>query len=393
LSVILYPAKSPAIQSVANWMAQRPQAGAIYRAGDLPHARRLAALSRPMLLVVDGAEDPAVIEFVFDFKTCYPIARILYLAEGTVPPDLEIHGQVDVLQLPLQEAAASAMLDALLDPRDLPERTAYRAVLAQVTLLDVLQIKVFAGASCTLSIIGGRGESGTLVMDRGSLCHAAARRKQGLEAFYDILFWPGGTIEEGPSPEPLPSTIQQDTPGLLLEAARRLDERRRAPAPLVHPGDQDTSPIRHEINGRTIHLGDAAEERLDDLPALPKFLVVDDNPMILRYADEVLARHWPDHAVITVQTAREAAACVQEFRPRLVLLDLMLPDGSGETVARQMKDDPALHHIPIIMISGRVEELRDLVRTCPNVVATLAKPFSPNQLVETVRAAEAFLAG
>lgn len=390
MSAILYPVKSDSIQQIAGWMAGLPETGAVYRAGDLPHARRLAALSRPSLLVVDGtAGDAQVIEFVFDFKTCYPVARILFLVRGEVPPDLAAHGQVDVLPLPLQEAETRKALVALLDPHSLPERTAYRAVLEQVTLLDVLQIKVFSGSTCALSIIGGRGESGTIVLERGSVCHAASRRKTGLAAFYDILFWPGGTIEEIPVADPLPRSIDGDTPSLLMDAAQRLDERRRAPA--LPPGEQDTSPIRHDVNGRTVHLGDAAEERLDELPALPKFLVVDDNPMILRYADEVLARHWPDHAVITVQTAGEALACAQEFRPRLIVLDLMLPDGTGDGVARKMRDDLDLTHIPIVMISGRVDELRDVVRECPNVVATLAKPFTPNQLIETVRAAEAFL--
>ena len=390
MSAILYPAKSQAIQQIAGWLGAIPDGGAIYRAGDLPHARRLAALSRPTLLVVDGsAADPHVIEFIFDFKTCYPISRLLFLAPGTVPPDLAMHGHVDVLPLPLQEQEAQQVLKAVLDPRSLPERTFYRALLQEVTLLDVLQVKVFAASTCTLSIIGGRGENGTIVLERGTVCHATCRRKTGLAAFYDILFWPGGSIEENPLAEPPPRSIQVDTPSLLMEAAQRLDERRK-----LHrhdASDQETSLIRHDINGRTVHLGDSAEDRLDELPSLPKFLVVDDNPMILRYADEVLARHWPDHAIITVQTASEALACILEFKPRLVILDLMLPDDSGGGVARKMRDDPDMNHIPVIMISGSIEELRDLARECPNVVATLAKPFSPNQLIESARAAEAFL--
>lgn len=391
MSVILYPAKSPAIQQISEWLGKRPEAGALYRAGDLPHARRLAALSRPSLLVIDGSQsDAATLDFIFDFKTCYPVAHILFLTSGEIPPDLLVQGQVDLLPLPLPTDRCQELLDRLLDPRRHPERTAYRAVLEQVTLLDVLQIKVFSSATCTLSVIGGRGERGLLLLDRGHLCHAASRRKSGLAAFYDILFWPGGTIEEGPVHDPIPHSIEADTPSLLMEAAQKLDERHKSPHP--PPAEQDTSPIRHDVNGRTVHLGESAEERLEELPTLPKLLVVDDNPMILRYADEVLARHWPDHAVISVQSGSEALACAREYLPRIILLDLVLPDLRGDVLARQMLEEAELRHIPLIMISGKLDELRHVARSCPNVVATLAKPFTPNQLIETVRAAESFIA-
>jgi CheY-like chemotaxis protein len=392
LSVILYPAKSAPIQTVAEIFGAIPESGALYRASDVAHARRLAALCRPYLLVVEASDDPAVLELAVDFRTCYPVARILVLLPPDSPAGLACllqMPQVSVLHLPLETKAAAEVIGELLRQGATPELATYRASLDQVTLLDVLQIKVFSAASTALMIIGGRGESGAILLERGSICHASSRRKSGLEAFYEILFWPGGSIEEAPLPEEVPRTITTDTPSLLLETAQRMDQ--RGVGPRLNETLLDTSPIRHDVNGRTVHLGDAAEEHLDQLVLLPKFLVVDDNPMILRYADDVLARHWPDHAVITVQTAAEALSCVLEFRPRLIVLDLVLPDGRGDGVARKLRDDPDHNTIPIIMISGRVEDLRDIARECPNVVATLAKPFTPNQLIETVRAAESFI--
>jgi CheY-like chemotaxis protein len=295
---------------------------------------------------------------------------------------------VAVLPMPFDSKQAGGVLERVL-AQGAATLASYRAVLDEVTLLDVLQIKVFSGSSATLNVIGGRGENGAIFLDRGSICHATARRKGGLDAFHDILSWPCGSIEQGPLPEQPLRTITVDTPTLLMEAARRMDEQRNridSTDPL-----NDTAPIRHDVNGRTVHLGDEAEERLELLHQLPKFLVVDDNPMILRYADEVLARHWTDHAIITVQTVAEARACILEFRPRILVLDLVLPDGSGEDLARELTDHEATASMPIIMISGRIDDLRDIARECPNVVATLAKPFAPNQFIEAVRAAESFV--
>lgn len=390
LSVILFPAHSPVIQETIAFLSALPSAGAIYRANDLAHARRLTALCRPQLLIWDGSHAPdAAVEFIFDFKTCFPLAHTIFITHQEVPPEFLGQPQLHLVAPPLRAELFTELLDRALNPGRQAERMAYRAVLDQITLLDVLQIKVYSGASCILSIIGGRGEYGLLVLEKGQLCHATAGRKSGLDAFEQILFWPGGTITEMPFPGTIERTITTDTPSLLMEAARRLDER-RATAPAA-PVEADTSALRHEVNGRTFYLEDATDERIDQLPRMPKILIADDNPMMLRYADEVLARHWPDHAIVTVSSGAEALQAAREYIPRLMILDLVLPDLSGEHVARQMLENPALRPIPIILISGRIEDLRVAARDCPNVVATLNKPFLPAQLIETVRGAESFV--
>jgi DNA-binding response OmpR family regulator len=79
-------------------------------------------------------------------------------------------------------------------------------------------------------------------------------------------------------------------------------------------------------------------------------LVVDDDPAILAATARVLRS-----AGYTVYEADGAMACmttVRERRPDLVLLDLVMPDGNGYDLCRQIKTDPVLKDTYVLMCSG-----------------------------------------
>jgi len=391
--VLIYPVGSPGGESVAALLSGRPEIAGIYRVGEIAKGRRLAALSHPGLLVLDATGGDDAVEFVRDVRTCNPLAQVLILLPGEVSEEVallldlpHIHGLAE----PWTPEAINSALDDLMARDPAAMAPVYSARLEQINLLDLLRVKAFAGDSSVLTVIGGRGESGQIYLDRGALVHARANRTGGLEALHQILTWPGGSIQEIPLPVEHPVTIEADTGTLLLELSAVVADGGAAPA-----GGEAAAPaeksVRHHIGERTVHLGEYAEDQLDQLESLPKILIVDDNPMILRYADEVLARHWADHALISVQSVAEAESCMEEFQPRIVLLDHHLPDGSGADLAERWAVDPATAGIPVVMISGYAEHLVEAARRCPNIVATLAKPFTPGQLVEAVRGAESFI--
>ncbi len=73
---------------------------------------------------------------------------------------------------------------------------------------------------------------------------------------------------------------------------------------------------------------------------------------------------------------------VKEFRPDLVVLDVMLPDINGKEVCQRVRSDPTLESVKIICISGMVE--RNKVQELRDAGADdfIQKPFSVDQVLE-----------
>jgi class 3 adenylate cyclase len=106
-----------------------------------------------------------------------------------------------------------------------------------------------------------------------------------------------------------------------------------------------------------------------------RILVVDD---ILANRELLSRRLSRDgHAVSTVDSGKGALQLLAATKFDLVLLDLMMPEMNGFEVLRQLKNDPALGHIPVIMISA-LDEIDSTVR-CIEAGAEdyIPKPFDP----------------
>lgn len=113
-------------------------------------------------------------------------------------------------------------------------------------------------------------------------------------------------------------------------------------------------------------------------------LVVDDEPQIA-----AIARDYLDRAGFRVLTAGDGVSALRLARteqPALLVLDLMLPGMDGLDVARALREDPATHQMPIIMLTARVEETDRLIGLELGADDYITKPFSPRELVARVRA-------
>lgn len=76
---------------------------------------------------------------------------------------------------------------------------------------------------------------------------------------------------------------------------------------------------------------------------------------------------------------------VRRTRPDLVLLDLMMPDMDGWDVYQQMKSEPALRDIPVIVVTAKAESIDKVLGLhIARVDDYIAKPFSPRDLVASV---------
>jgi CheY-like chemotaxis protein len=83
-------------------------------------------------------------------------------------------------------------------------------------------------------------------------------------------------------------------------------------------------------------------------------LVVDDSDEIITYFTEILEEYGYKYSV--AQNGKVALESMRQNRPDLVLLDIMMPRKGGVAVFNQMKKDPELEGIPIVIVTGASKE-------------------------------------
>jgi two-component system, chemotaxis family, response regulator Rcp1 len=126
-------------------------------------------------------------------------------------------------------------------------------------------------------------------------------------------------------------------------------------------------------------------------------LLVEDNPGDARLAQEAL-RDSKIHNVISV--ARDGVEAMQFLRkeerfaaaktPDLVLLDLNLPRKDGREVLAEIKSDPVLRRIPVVILTTSRDE-EDVVRTYDlHANCFITKPIDLSQFMRVIRSIEGF---
>ena len=113
-------------------------------------------------------------------------------------------------------------------------------------------------------------------------------------------------------------------------------------------------------------------------------LVVEDEPAIRDMLAFALRKG--DFAPLLAGDAREAQVRIAERIPDLILLDWMLPGGSGLELARRWRRDALTRDIPIIMLTARGEENDRVSGLEAGVDDYVVKPFSTRELLARIRA-------
>lgn len=115
-------------------------------------------------------------------------------------------------------------------------------------------------------------------------------------------------------------------------------------------------------------------------PETAPILVVDDDPKIVALVRAYLERER--FRVVTAGDGRAALRAIEEHAPRLVVLDLMLPEVDGLAVIRRTR---AMGDIPILVLSARGSTGDRIQGLSEGADDYLPKPFSPAELVARVR--------
>lgn len=113
-----------------------------------------------------------------------------------------------------------------------------------------------------------------------------------------------------------------------------------------------------------------------------KILVADDEPELLEVT--LLRLKKTGYNAFGAADGREALDLACREMPDLIILDVYLPEIDGDEVAKILKKDEKMKHIPIILISATTQTLEARVKEC-GAVGGFSKPFDHRELVAMVK--------
>jgi len=158
-------------------------------------------------------------------------------------------------------------------------------------------------------------------------------------------------------------------PGLYVEEALRW-----------LPDDQQLETVfAHLVDGGDV----AAAFQPSESGARPRIVLADDNADMREYLRRLLSQRFDVEAVAN---GREALSASQQRRPDLILTDVMMPELDGFGLLHQVRADPSLREIPIIMLSARAGEEARIEGAQAGADDYLIKPFSARELLARVSA-------
>jgi CheY-like chemotaxis protein len=109
-----------------------------------------------------------------------------------------------------------------------------------------------------------------------------------------------------------------------------------------------------------------------------KILAVDDAELNLAIIAEILD---DEYNLKTVTSGKEALEVAEDFRPNLILLDIMMPGMDGYEVCKQIRANPVHKHTKIIMVSAKAMTSERIEGYEAGANVYIAKPFDEDELL------------
>ena len=115
-----------------------------------------------------------------------------------------------------------------------------------------------------------------------------------------------------------------------------------------------------------------------------RLLYIDDEPDIREIAVFSLEMD-PELEIQSCESGQQALALIPQWKPDIILLDVMMPDMDGPTTFGHIRELPGCATIPVVFITARAQQ--DYVQTLLEMgaVGVIAKPFDPISLPDQVR--------
>lgn len=112
-----------------------------------------------------------------------------------------------------------------------------------------------------------------------------------------------------------------------------------------------------------------------------RILICDDEPALRELMRLALVG---DYEFEEAETVSEAIEIAERFHPDVVLVDVMMPGGSGLEVVRRLADDPVLREAQCVVVSAFAAETDQHEAREAGATAFVSKPFDPDDLSATV---------
>ena len=115
-----------------------------------------------------------------------------------------------------------------------------------------------------------------------------------------------------------------------------------------------------------------------------RVLIIEDEPDIRKTIDYNLSKE--SFKVFQAGSIAEGEKSISDNSPNVIILDLMLPDGSGLTLCRDIKSDDKTKHIPVILLTAKADEVDRVIGFELGADDYVTKPFSVRELILRVKA-------
>lgn len=114
-----------------------------------------------------------------------------------------------------------------------------------------------------------------------------------------------------------------------------------------------------------------------------RVVCIEDEPEMIDLVRLILGRKG--YEVIGANGGIEGLDAVRRERPDIILLDLMMPDMDGWEVYQQIKADPALKQIPVVVVTAKAQSIDKVLGLhIAKVDDYITKPFGPQELLESI---------
>lgn len=114
-----------------------------------------------------------------------------------------------------------------------------------------------------------------------------------------------------------------------------------------------------------------------------KVLVVDDDPVMHRVLKHYLERNG--YEMLSASSGLQAIELAGREQPRLIVLDVRMPEMSGLAALRRLKEADLTRDIPVIVVTVNADRLTHMESEVSGAAGFMAKPFRPAELLAEIR--------
>lgn len=115
-----------------------------------------------------------------------------------------------------------------------------------------------------------------------------------------------------------------------------------------------------------------------------RVVCIEDDPKTIDLVKLILRREGFE--VTGVNNGRDGLTAIEQVKPHIVLLDLMMPEMDGWEVYQAMRQNEAMKHIPVIVLTAKAQSIDKVLGLhIAKVNDYITKPFSPTELIRSVR--------